>query len=316
MLNIFKIPVPTPYDIGPVNSYLIKNEPFTLVDPGPNTETAKNALTQGLKKLGVELSQIKRAALTHSHVDHCGLVPWLQRTAGVEAYMHQLEMRKIGPEYDFYLERQAFLQEAGLPSAVLQEILNDFDPIGEREPLGANTISLNDGDALNFDGGALTALHIPGHAEGLICLYDQEGGSFLCGDFVLKRITPNPNMEPDSADFSRRLPTLSQYLSGLSRLEALNPKLILPGHGENINDGKSLARAIKEHHLERLQEIYELLKQQQRTVFQLMRLFYPDIKGFEIYLGVSEVYAHVDYLVAEGRAVKQNLGPSSVYRSV
>lgn len=30
MLTIHKIPVPTPYRIGPVNSYLVKNLPYTL----------------------------------------------------------------------------------------------------------------------------------------------------------------------------------------------------------------------------------------------------------------------------------------------
>ena len=316
MLNIFKIPVSTPYVIGTVNSYLIKNEPLTLVDPGPNTEEAKNDLSAGLKNLGVEVEDLKRVVLTHSHVDHCGLIPWIQRTAGVEAYMHRSEMRKIGPDYDFYLERQAFLQEAGMPSNILYEILSDFDPVGEREYLEPNVVALNEGDALTFDGGALTTLHIPGHSEGLICLYDQDNGDLIGGDFVLKRITPNPNMEPDSKDFSHRLPTLRQYLTGLSRLEKLDPKNILPGHGENISDGKALAQEIREHHMERLEDVYEVLKKDKMTVYQLMRVFYPDIRGFEIYLGVSEVFAHVDYLISEGRIVKQNPGPSSIYRSV
>ena len=316
MLNIYKIPVPTPYTVGTINSYLIKNEPYTLLDTGPNTDEAKRVLTEELHKLGVELSDIKRVALTHSHLDHSGLVPWLQKISGAQVYINRLEIRKILPAYDFYLERLAFLQEAGLPTDAFYEILGDFDPVGDCEPLNPDAVFLNEGDPLIFNGGALTAMHMPGHSEGLMCFYDEEGGSFFAGDFILKMITPNPSMEPDPEDYSRRLPTLKLYLAGLSRLEALNPRLILPGHGGNITDGKTASRKVIEHHMERLQYTLDILQNKSLTVYQLMREFYPSIEGFEIYLGISEVYAHVDYLVLEGKAIKENAGAFSLFHAV
>ena len=56
MLEIHKIPVPTPYKIGPVNCYLIKSKPYTLVDPGPETPEAQKSLLEGLASLGLSIS--------------------------------------------------------------------------------------------------------------------------------------------------------------------------------------------------------------------------------------------------------------------
>ena len=315
MLEICKIPVVTPYLVGPVNSYLVKNKPFTLFDPGPNTNGARNALAAGLLKIGVELSDIKRVVITHSHLDHSGLAPWVRSVSGAKIYLHPLEVRKLGQEFDFYLERLRFLQEAGLPSVMLNDILGDFDPVGKPEPLGSEVVLLQGGEILDFDGGALAVLHFPGHSDGHVCFYDAEGGGFIAGDFILKEITPNPNMEPDVADYSRRLPTLNQYLEGLDQLEKLNPQLILPGHGENITDSIAAVNIARGHHDTRLAIVYETLKNNSLSVYQLMRVFYPDIKGFEIYLGISEVFAHVDFLVSEGKVTKQDAGVFSLYRA-
>ena len=316
MLEICKIPVVTPYPVGPVNCYLVNNDPLTLLDPGPGTDAAKNALKAGLSEFGVELSDIKRVMLTHSHLDHSGLAPWVRSISGAQIYMHRLEVRKLDREYDFYLERLAFFQEAGLPADDLNEILSDFDPVGKPEPLGPGTVLLDGGENIEFDGGAMTALHFPGHSDGHICLYDREGGCFLAGDFILKEITPNPNMEPDSDNFSRRLPTLRQYLDGLSRLEKLMPRLIMTGHGENITDCKEAVKIAGGHHDARLRLVHEALKRNKLSVYQLMRAFYPKISGFEIYLGVSELFAHVDYLVSVGKALKLDSGAYPLYQAL
>lgn len=305
MLEIYKIPVHTPYPVGPVNAYLVKNQPYTLVDPGPETAEAKQSLTEGLASLGVDLTDISRVVLTHSHSDHSGLACWLGEIAGAQIYIHQFEIRKLTLDYDFYLERLSFFQEAGLPTEALKEILNDFDPV--RKPVLPDTgvTILSGGEILKFEGGELFTLHMPGHSDGHICLYDQDGMCLLAGDFILKHITPNPNMEPDPGNFTKRLPTLNQYLGGLDLLESLGPRLILPGHGENIDNSWEAVKKARENHRERLKMLSSVLENNSINVYQLMRFYYPQINGFEIYLGISEIFAHVDYLLAEGRIIKK-----------
>lgn len=314
MLKIYKLPIRTPYPVGPVNAYLIKNKPYTLVDPGPETAEAKEELTAGLTALGVSLTDISRIVLTHSHADHSGLAHWLSKIAGAQIYIHQLEMRKLTPDYDFHLERFSFLQEAGLPSAVLREILNDIDPVAAPVLPDTGVTSWSGGETLEFTDGALSVLHLSGHSDGHVCLYDQDGMRLLAGDFVLEHITPNPGMEPNPDNFAERLPTLKNYLSYLDSLEILNPGLILPGHGKNIYDSREIVKITKEHHRTRLAEMASALENKSISVYQLMRYFYPQISGFNIYLGISEVFAHVDYLLAENKIIKKESHGISLFQ--
>jgi len=314
MLEIYKITVHTPYPVGPVNSYLVKNQPYTLIDPGPETAEAKQSLAEGLTSLGVDLKDISRVILTHSHSDHSGLARWLNEIAGARIYVHQFEIRKLTLDYDFYQERLSFFQEAGMPTEALKEILNDFDPVGKPVLPDTGVTILSGGETLRFEGGALLTMHMPGHSDGHICLYDQEGMCLLAGDFILKHITPNPNMEPDPTNFTARLPTLNQYLGGLDLLENLNPRLILPGHGNNIDNSREAVKKAREHHRERLKALTSVLENNSISVYQLMRFYYPQIKGFEIYLGISEVFAHVDYLLAEDRIIKRKSSGVSLFQ--
>lgn len=314
MLDIYKIPIPTPYPVGPVNSYLIKNRPYTLVDPGPDTVEARNSLRSGLASQGVSLSDISRVVLTHSHSDHSGLAGWLGEIAGARIYVHQYELRKLTFDYDFYQERLSFFREAGLPTAVLKEILDDVDIVKKPVLPSEGITLLQGGEVLEFADGSLLVIHLPGHADGHICLNEQSGKNFLAGDFILKHITPNPNMEPDPKDFSKRQPVLRQYLDGLATVDKIGVRLILPGHGENIDHSQAAVLRAKKHHEERLALITSLLDGNSLSVYQLTRALYPQINGFQIYLGISEVFAHVDYLLAGGKLTKKESGGVAFYR--
>lgn len=313
MLNIYKIKIPTPYPVGPVNSYLIKNRPYTLVDPGPDYPEAKEALLEGLATLGVAPADLARVVLTHSHSDHCGLARWLSDKAGVPVYVHRLERRKLMPGYEYYGERLLFLRQSGLPGEVLEEIFEDTDPL-EMPVLNGWVEEVQGGEVLGFEGGALSILHMPGHAGGHICLHDCEQGNFFSGDFLLREITPNPVMEADPADASRRLPVLTQYLDSLRLLKTLDLRLIWPGHGQNIeNTMESIARAIR-HHERRLEAVLKILEENCWNAYQVMRYFYPKIKGFQVFLGISEIFAHLDYLVAGGQVIREDRQGISYYR--
>jgi glyoxylase-like metal-dependent hydrolase (beta-lactamase superfamily II) len=72
-MKIIPLSIPTPFYVGDVNVYLIKEEPLTLVDVGPKTKEASDALRDKLRKNGVQITDIRRIVLTHAHVDHCGL---------------------------------------------------------------------------------------------------------------------------------------------------------------------------------------------------------------------------------------------------
>ena len=47
-MKIIPITLPTPFYIGPVNVYLIKEDPVTLIDTGPKTKETVDLLLQDL----------------------------------------------------------------------------------------------------------------------------------------------------------------------------------------------------------------------------------------------------------------------------
>ena len=82
--GIHAIPLPTSFAVGPVNSYLIEDDPLTLVDAGPNSATAFAALEDGLAALGHRVEDLGLILVTHQHLDHMGLVGLLARRSGAE----------------------------------------------------------------------------------------------------------------------------------------------------------------------------------------------------------------------------------------
>ncbi|MFA4885726.1 MAG: MBL fold metallo-hydrolase [Desulfotomaculaceae bacterium] len=313
MLEIHSISVPTPYLVGPTNAYIIKNQPYTLVDPGPETEDAKKSLLEGLASLGVALKDISRVVITHSHSDHSGLVRWIGEQAGAEIYVHNLEVRKLQKEYIYYHERLPFFREAGMPENVMNEIFADKDPVVKPVLPESGVVVLHGGEELAFTGGLTRVLHLPGHTSGHICLFEPESSTLLAGDFILKHITPNPVMEADRDDFSKRSPALRQYLESLKKAEKMKIGLILPGHGKTIDNSRETMVNAQSHHARRLEAFLAILSGGPLNAYQLMREIYPRIRGFQIYLGISEIFAHLDYLLEVGRAVREEHGGVPIY---
>lgn len=313
MLRIHKIVVPTPYMVGPVNAYLIKNQPYTLVDPGPETAEAKNNLEEGLSSLGVAVKDIGRVIITHNHSDHSGLARWVAESAHARVFVHKLEIRKLSPEYNYYQERFPFFAEGGLPEFELKDILDDTDPVVKPLLPDIGVEAVEGGEELQFDGGSLRVLHLPGHCSGHICLYNPVGRELLAGDFMLKHITPNPVMEADHLDPGRRAPSLRQYLDSLNKIEEIDVRINFPGHGETIDDNKELAAKMIRHHKRRLEKVQSIIEEKEMNAYQVMRRLYPKIRGFQIFLGISEAFAHLDYLLETGRIAREERSGVSIY---
>src|SRR5262249_12952443 len=91
-MKIIPISLPTPFYIGPVNVYLIAEDPVTLIDTGPKTQEAVAALRAGLRAAGLNVEDIRRIVLTHAHEDHCGLARSLRDEAkNADVLVHNWE---------------------------------------------------------------------------------------------------------------------------------------------------------------------------------------------------------------------------------
>ena len=76
------IALPTPFQVGDVNTWLLRGDPLTLVDAGPRMESTEARLDAALADLGVRVEDLELIVLTHQHADHVGLAGRLARRSG------------------------------------------------------------------------------------------------------------------------------------------------------------------------------------------------------------------------------------------
>ena len=210
---LIPISVPTPFYIGPVNVYLIAEDPLTIIDTGPKTKEAIEALRAGLRNAGFLVSDLRRIVLTHAHEDHCGLARSLRDEAkNAEVFVHNWETghRHSRLEYE---EHRALLVRAGVPEDEIERMRGMYDGMRKyADSFGDDEYtSLWDEAELEFESGSLRILHTPGHTPGSCSFLREADRTMIAGDCVLKRITPNPVLSPDPIDPSRRFPSLAEY---------------------------------------------------------------------------------------------------------
>jgi len=102
-----------------------------------------------------------------------------------------------------------------------------------------------------------------------------------------------------------RADPLGDYLGALRRMEELDPRVALPGHGDPIHDPAGRARELQEHHRLRLEEAVASLGEDPKTGYELsFALFGDDLKPASRRFAVAETLSHAERLVNEGAALR------------
>ena len=305
--DVYQIPTPTPFYVGQINSYLIKDEPLTLVDSGLKTEEAEDALRSGLAKLGIAFGDIERLVITHSHLDHYGLMATIASEGSPRVYAHPLEVFDLqspegynSPDDVRNTRTEEFLRRSGLPDEWFEMILTRHPAFEQFREAVRVTDMVEDGDRLVLKHRELTFIHCPGHSPGLINLLDSEAKVLFSGDNLLKHISPVPLINFPRDPSEPRKHSLADYLVTIRRLRTYDIDIVLPGHGEIIHDLKGIVDSIIVHHELRKRKVLKFLDGSPKTAYDVCRHLFPKMEPYHIYLAMSEAVGHLDLLNTEG----------------
>jgi glyoxylase-like metal-dependent hydrolase (beta-lactamase superfamily II) len=314
-MRIHRIIVPTPFYVGPVNLYLIQEDPLTIIDVGPRTPESLEALKTGLTRLGHRLADIKRIIISHAHADHYGLARTVAGESGATVFVHAWDAPAVLPANDYSLYRP-LLATVGVPSEVIARMEAGYQKFsGFASPVDKVEI-LNDDDEIVFEHESLRVVHTPGHTPGSICLMRSSNRMVIASDTVLKNITPNPVLSPDPVDSRRRFQGLGEYLVSLARIKDLGPTLVKGGHGDDVSDFDEHFYRLYRFTRARQTKLLSLLNAGGSTAWDAAGLLFPDAKGYHRFLALSETVAHLDFAVEEGKLAIDRRQEKDFYRPV
>jgi len=317
--GIHCLALPTPFAVGTVNTYLIEDDPLTLLDSGPNMGTTLDALERGLAEHGRRIEDLELVVISHQHMDHLGLVQILARRSGAQVAAIDV-LAPWAARYDRGMEADdAFadgvMSEHGIPEDMRIALLTVSR--GYRAWGAAATVTrpLADGCELVLRDRTLRVLHRPGHSPSDTIFHDARRGIVLGADHLIKHISSNPLITRpleapiDGTEAPQRPHALEIYLESLRATRAMHDvDLILTGHGEPVTEHVALIEERFRQHERRAEKIRGLVAQRALTAYEIAQALWGEVAITQAYLTLSEVLGHVDLLLADGRVAQERAG--------
>ncbi|MDQ1336184.1 MAG: fold hydrolase [Thermodesulfobacteriota bacterium] len=184
---------------------------MTLVDAGLMGKGTYKV--ESIRKTGVQLADIKRVIMTHTHLDHIGCLGEILRAIpDAELWVHKAEadLLEQGDERAVYgmdmFQSMCQAQYGIRPGAFMFQVHR----------------RLEGGETLDLGGTAWEVFHIPGHSAGSIGLYNRQDKILIPGDTVYADYA--------IGRFDLYGASGAQLRDSLMRLANLEVNFLLPGH--------------------------------------------------------------------------------------
>jgi glyoxylase-like metal-dependent hydrolase (beta-lactamase superfamily II) len=305
--GIHTLRIPTPFAVGRVNTYLIEDDPLTLVDSGPNSGKSLDELEHQLAERGHSIDDIELIVLTHQHIDHIGLVEIIVGHSGadvaaIDKMVHFIEHFSEDAGKDDEFASQIMLHN-GIPEDVVQALRSVSAAFRSWGASAKITRPLRDGARLELRERTLEVMHRPGHSPSDTVFWDEQRRILFAADHLIKHISSNPLISrPLTKSAGQGRPkALVTYLESLRKTRELPAEIVLPGHGDPITDHAGLIDDRLEFHRRRAEKIFDLIVEQPRSGYELAQALFGNVAVTQAYLTLSEVLGHVDLLLDDGR---------------
>ncbi len=308
--GIHCLPIPTPFAVGRVNTYLIEDDPLTLLDTGPNSGKALDELELALARHGRRIEDLGLIIVSHQHIDHEGLLPIVARRSGAEVAALDLLapfLADFGPRMDAEDEyAAALMQRHGIGQDMIVALRTVTRISRAWGAAGEVTLPLRDGEDLRLRDRTLRVHHRPGHSPSDTVFHDAERGILVAADHLIRHISSNPlitrPLDRDWQEGDERPRALLTYLDSLRATRAMDGvELVLSGHGEAIDDHAALIDKRFAMHERRAEKMLRLIAEAPRTAYEIAQSMWGNVAVTQAYLTLSEVLGHVDLLLRDGR---------------
>ena len=300
---IDRIPLPLERTVA-VNVWLLRGEPLTLVDTGPISAPALEALEAGLRDLGLRVEDLELVLLTHQHADHVGLAATIRRRSGARIAAHEALARylegfgeRVAGEKVFF---GRFLAEHGVPERLRGDDTGYWGWLERSSEDCRPDLSLADGETVRAGGRDLLVLHRPGHSETDTLYVDEAHRLAFVGDHLLT----TPAIAEQGPDRTR---PLVRYLSNLRRLAEQDLATLHPGHGDDVLDHRAAVAARLRAAEARGERVVAALRDGPLTAFAVATALWPvERVEWDPVLAVSEVVGHLELLAERGRVADED----------
>lgn len=279
--------IETPYMVGPVHCYTAtsKNGELILFDTGPPTERARDYLRKNL-----DLASLNYIFITHCHIDHYGLLSWLQEQTDVEVFIPYRDGLKILSHEDRLHEMYRLLAELGFTGGYLRDLHGALSD-GRVFPPFPKKFNIVEDDMPPELG--IGYYSCPGHSQSDTVFYSDSWA--VTGDVLLRGVFQSPLLDVD-LETGERFNNYAAYCSSIKKLAKLRTRQIYPAHRKEIDSvddsitfyvSKMLGRAKQLQNFVDATNIFEVIH----------RLFGKSLEDpFHIYLKASEVVFMLDFL--------------------
>lgn len=255
-----------------------------LIDSGFGDEQSVKARLEYLRERPeVKLRYI---VLTHHHFDHSSGAHQLRQASGGQIVMHPQEER-------FLRDWQGDApQDIDIP-ADQQAIAERVQRFRQQAAEAAPDVFIEDGVTLRVGGLTLEVVHTPGHTMGSICIYLREERALFTGDTALGlgtvAISPPPHGD------------MRLYLESLERLKGYDTALMLPGHGQPVQDVSRKLQELIDHRREREEQVLRLVADGKSSARAMLGTIYPELDHRIMPMALRQVEAHLAKLAEDGR---------------